>query len=253
MGGLEATPIERVVKGRFLVLSKADVGAKKSFTVFSINPRINGVDELIPLELASANESDPYYVLDKEMALEYLVYIDAVEGPRGCSSFDHFHHEQDVGCSSDVIDLTKDDTNLSDHNVHMSTSKLILDSNSPIGILQKMISDCETIEEVNEIPEIYNGNVVFELPPLLNPLHSKMFGMEQSHDGHVWTKPAPTHVKFQGVVRKSSCGGAFECVNPLCGSLATTGSTNRTAWKGQQCSKLIVYQRGFICGAFNNV
>ena len=238
LGGLEASPIYKEVHGRFLVLGKKEVGANKSFTAFAMKPASGGVDELIPLELASAKDDDPYYVLDKEVSLEYLVYID--------TSSRSYHTEevyQDIGCSKDVVDLTddKESKDLDDTNVKLSISSIILDANSPSGILQKMLGDCEAIEEVLEIPEVYNGNVVYELPPVLNPLHSKMYGMEQSHDGHVWTRPFETHVKFPGVVRKSSCGGALECVNPLCGSVATTGSTNRTAWKGN-----IVYVKIFL-------
>ena len=223
LGGLEASPIYKEVHGRFLVLGNKEVGANKSFTVFAIKPSSGGVDELVPLELASAKDADPYYVLDKEVSLEYMVYTDADN---------RSHHTEDVyeniGRSKDVVDLTddKESKEHDDTNVKLSISRLILDANSPSGILQKMLGDCEAIEEVLEIPEVYNGNVVYELPPVLNPLHSKMSGMEQSHDGHVWIRPFETHIKFAGVVRKSSCGGALECMNPLCGNVATTGSTN---------------------------
>lgn len=182
------------------------------------------MDELLPLELASTTNSEPYYVIDKDVSLENLVYFDSVSSKE---------YMQEDGFSRNLVDLTDDQGTsnglqdviiLNDDDEKIRIFTLILDINSPKGILQKMLADCQALEEVSEIPKVYNGDVAYELPLVSNPLHLPMSGMEKSYDGHVWMRSFETHVKFPRVVQKSTCGGAFECVNALCGSVASTSS-----------------------------
>jgi hypothetical protein len=47
-----------------------------------------------------------------------------------------------------------------------------------------------TIEFVNYLPTKFNGDILFELPPMHHPLgHSEQLqGMDRKYDGHAWCK-----------------------------------------------------------------
>jgi hypothetical protein len=47
-----------------------------------------------------------------------------------------------------------------------------------------------TIEFVNYLPTKFNGDILFEIPPICHPLgHSKQLqGMDRKYNGHDWCK-----------------------------------------------------------------
>jgi hypothetical protein len=65
-------------------------------------------------------------------------------------------------------------------------------------------------------PTLFNGNVTFELPPLLANIHnsSQMQGMDRKYDGHVWCKVVTTNIKnsFGLNFKKVCCLGHLLCV-----------------------------------------
>lgn len=81
--------------------------------------------------------------------------------------------------------------------------------------LKNLLVLCEGPKQVNELPQVYNGNVCFELPPTLGRL-KKMEGMEQRLDGHLWTRPAQTNMAINCTVRLSYCLGYLQCYRKTC-------------------------------------
>ena len=87
------------------------------------------------------------------------------------------------------------------------------------------------VEGVEEIPTIYNGNLIYELPPTTTN-GSSMEGMEQRYDGHCWIKPVTTKINFPATIRRSKCAGHLRCINDHCPYLVVHGERNKKSWTG---------------------
>ncbi|MCO5605805.1 hypothetical protein L7F22_059989 [Adiantum nelumboides] len=96
----------------------------------------------------------------------------------------------------------------------------------------EMFFSCEIIEQVEEIPQHYNGNCTYELAPICGA-GSTMEGMEQKYNGHCCVKPVQTKMKFLAMEQRSKCGGYFMCNNPMCSIRAHSGAPNTTTWIGK--------------------
>ena len=87
-----------------------------------------------------------------------------------------------------------------------------------------MIVSC-SIAQVEEMPEQYNGDCVYELPPALSK-GKPMEGMEKKYDGHVWVKPVSTQMSFLATIRRSKYAGHLICNNNYCPIKAISSQPN---------------------------
>jgi hypothetical protein len=82
--------------------------------------------------------------------------------------------------------------------------------------------DSLDIRRVQFLPPTFDGNVLFELPPVdTSALHTQsksMQGMDKHHDGHAWTKTVTSHIKndMNLTFRTSTCAGHLRCGNQNC-------------------------------------
>ena len=105
-------------------------------------------------------------------------------------------------------------------------------------------------EVVNYFPVEYNGDCIFELPPVAIVKEgglSRLDGMDRKHDGHVWTETATTNISDpSGILtfKYVKCMGHLHCLNPDCRCVCETGDCNELYWSGSSpdiltpCSKL---------------
>ena len=91
------------------------------------------------------------------------------------------------------------------------------------------------------LPPKFNGDVIFELPPVLSSHMSTyakgMSGMDKRHDGHVWSKTVTTNItNSQGFTFKTSyCLGHLHCTNSSCDFLRRSHRlevVNEMEWEG---------------------
>jgi hypothetical protein len=90
------------------------------------------------------------------------------------------------------------------------------------------------IENVPSIPPTFDGDVLFELPPINNPDgHSgQMQRTYKKYDGHSWCKVKTTNIKndFNLTFHMTSCLGHLECQNHFYNYLVLNGNPNEIAW-----------------------
>ena len=81
------------------------------------------------------------------------------------------------------------------------------------NILSKIDYDSICTERVHTLPPSFNGNIIFELPPIevdRPPSYAHhMAGMDKWYDGHVWTKTMTTNItnRMGLTFRTSACVG----------------------------------------------
>lgn len=239
--GVEVNPLIMEFMGGFLVVQGSDSilnSSKNSNSVikiFVVLHREDKVDECLPIEPFGLLGQEPYYVLDKQISMEYLVYRNLEIPSSALSEQSKLGGNETLRTSNEHINLTKEDSPPPIGNANaaiVSVVKYILSNTQIAQSLKKKLTACNTIEIVEEILDAYDGNVAFELPPLFDVTESKMSGMEQACDGRPWTKPRETSHKFSGTVRISHCTRALVCNNHSCGALFATGSPNRILWRG---------------------
>jgi hypothetical protein len=75
------------------------------------------------------------------------------------------------------------------------------------------------------LPIVFDGDVLFELSPLLLNAHgsSKMQGMDRKNDGHAWCKVITTNIEnnFGLSFKKIRCLGHLHCVQDDLKTLCT--------------------------------
>ena len=81
--------------------------------------------------------------------------------------------------------------------------------------LQHLLLTASNSTKVQEVPAIYNGLCVFELPPTFGKV-SNMEGMQQKYDGHMWSRPRKSNLSVPTNVKLSYCLGHIECNNYSC-------------------------------------
>ena len=105
--------------------------------------------------------------------------------------------------------------------------------------LSKIDFDTIEHEQVKYLPPVYDGDKIFELPPVPegvpNPFGGGMDGMSKQYDGHTWCKTMTTNIKneYGLTYRKSSCTGHLQCPNMSCDYICrNNGMVNSTEWSG---------------------
>ena len=77
------------------------------------------------------------------------------------------------------------------------------------------------IQQVKFLPQVFNGDIIFELPPFSKPSSRRktragaLEGMDRRHAGHVWTTTYTSNINFDGAAkaRVVRCVGAMSCLN----------------------------------------
>lgn len=112
--------------------------------------------------------------------------------------------------------------------------------------LKSLLASCEKILQVSEIPQVYDGDIAFELPQVFESL-KRMEGMEQRFDGHLWTRPHKTNMSIDCTVRLSYCLGSLVCHRVICPYFASNQKFNVSYFHGyldRQVSKGLLCQDG---------
>ena len=101
--------------------------------------------------------------------------------------------------------------------------------------------------EVKYLPASYDGDKIFELPPLLENIPTTfsgdMDGMEKQYDDHTWCKTMTTNVKNDYGLKfwKSACTGHLQCPNGNCDYIdRNLGKVNSTEWAGLTLNQIPV-------------
>ena len=93
-------------------------------------------------------------------------------------------------------------------------------------------------QKLNYLPTKYNGNIVFELPPLSTVKGgggAMLEGMDWRRDGHAWTETTTTNISDpdgQLSFRYVKCLGHLRCENMSCPHLERCGEYNEMYWEG---------------------
>jgi hypothetical protein len=106
------------------------------------------------------------------------------------------------------------------------------------NVFKTLDFDTLDIQRVKFLPPTFNGDVLFELPPIdtSGPFHM-MHGMDKRHDGYAWTKTVTSNIKsdMSLTFRTSTCIGHLRCENQDCeytSRIHRTSSVNEWEWDG---------------------
>jgi hypothetical protein len=106
------------------------------------------------------------------------------------------------------------------------------------NVFKTLNFDSLNIQRVKFLPPTFNGDVLFELPPVdtSGPFHM-MHGMDKRHDGHAWTKSVTSNIKsdMSLTFRTSTCIGHLRCENQDCeytSRIHRTAPVNEREWDG---------------------
>ena len=98
-----------------------------------------------------------------------------------------------------------------------------------------------TLQQIGYLPHRYNGDVVFEFPPLGHHGHNTkaklLRGMDRRYDGHVWSYTIKSNIQnaLKLLFCTSYCLGHLRCNNHACEYLQRdhrTSKVNETKWEG---------------------
>ncbi|KAL3686621.1 hypothetical protein R1sor_009195 [Riccia sorocarpa] len=118
-------------------------------------------------------------------------------------------------------------------------------------------------QRVRFLPESYDGNVIFELPPAsrveLSKKGGSLSGMDRGNDCWLWTKCITTSAQIGGkksqyAVNKIHCVGSLKCINDVCPYFLAQKEANEIDWYGKlHCEKpydvgSIVPLKHHVCG-----
>jgi hypothetical protein len=106
------------------------------------------------------------------------------------------------------------------------------------NIFKTLDFDTLDIQRVKFLPPTFDGDVLFELPPVdtSGPFHM-MHGMDKRHDGHAWTKTVTSNIKsdMSLTFRTSTCIGHLRCENQnyeYTSRIHRTSPVNEREWDG---------------------
>jgi hypothetical protein len=135
------------------------------------------------------------------------------------------------------------------------TSSSIVDSLKRIraikgvrNIFKTLDFDTLDVQRVKFLPPTFNGDVLFELPPVdKSGSFHMMHGMDKRHDGHAWTKSVTSNIKsdVRLTFRKSTCIGHLRCENRECEyttHIHRTSEVNEREWDGFTVSAIPIGQ-----------
>ena len=103
-------------------------------------------------------------------------------------------------------------------------------------------------EVVQYLPTMYNGNVIFELPPLRVVKErgiARLDGTDQRFDGHAWIETATTNIVDPSCLfsfKYVKCMGHLRCNNPNCQHISEVGDYNEMYWAGSSPDVLTLGQ-----------
>jgi hypothetical protein len=120
----------------------------------------------------------------------------------------------------------------------LESLKRIRGSKGVRNVFKTLDFDSLDIRRVQFLPPTFNGDVLFELPPvdMSGPFHM-MHGMDKRHDGHAWTKTVTSNIKsdMSLTFRTSNCTGHIRCENQDCeftSRVHRTSPVNEREWDG---------------------
>jgi hypothetical protein len=118
--------------------------------------------------------------------------------------------------------------------------------------LQTLDYDKILMWKVQFLPIAFDGDVLFELLPILLTAHnpSQIQGMDRKYDGHVWCELVTTNIKisFGLNFRNVRCLGHLRCVQDDCENFVH--STSQTFWCGECAHILILVQMIMVPSIF---
>ena len=109
------------------------------------------------------------------------------------------------------------------------------------SVLSRINFDAIRLQLVDYLPPRYNGDVIFEFPPLggngYNTKAKLLREMDRRYDGHAWSRTITSNIQndLKLLFRTSSCLGHLRCDNPACDYLRRdhrTSRVNETEWEG---------------------
>jgi hypothetical protein len=126
--------------------------------------------------------------------------------------------------------------------------KRIRASKGTRNVFKTLDFDSLDMQRVQFLPPIFNGNVLFELPPvdLTGPFHM-MHGMDKRHDGHAWTKTITSNIKSDMSLTfcTSTYIGHLRCENQdyeYTSCIHRTSPVNKREWDGFTMMTILVGQ-----------
>jgi hypothetical protein len=126
--------------------------------------------------------------------------------------------------------------------------KRIQGSKGVRNVFKTLDFDTLDIQRMKFLPPTFNGDVLFELPPVdtSDPFHM-MHGMDKRHDGHAWTKTVTSNIKndMSLTFRTSTCIGHLRCEIQDCeytSRIHRTSQINEREWDGFTVSTIPVGQ-----------
>jgi hypothetical protein len=90
------------------------------------------------------------------------------------------------------------------------------------SVLSQINFDAIRLQQVDYLPPRYDGDVIFEFPPLgdhgLNTKAKQLRGMDRRYDGHAWSRTITSNIQndLKLLFRTSSCLGHLRCDNLAC-------------------------------------
>jgi hypothetical protein len=136
--------------------------------------------------------------------------------------------------------------------------KRIRASKGARNVFKTLDFDTLDIQRVQFLPLTFNGDVLFEFPPLdtSDPFHM-MHGMDKHYDGHAWTKIVTSNIKsdMSLTFHTSICIGHLRCENQDCEYISRihrTSPINEREWDGFTVTTIRVGQPvpaglSFVC------
>ena len=106
------------------------------------------------------------------------------------------------------------------------------------NVFKTLDFDTLDIQRVKFLPPTFNGDVLFELPPVeKSGSFHMMHGMDKRHDGHAWTKIVTSNIKSDVSLtfHTSTCIGHLQCENQECEYttyIHCTSPVNEQEWDG---------------------
>lgn len=113
------------------------------------------------------------------------------------------------------LPLGLDTADLSDSKPGQQSILPWLIENTKGNRLKCLLDQCAAPMFVQEVPRVYDGHVIFELPATFG-IGSNMDGMQQKYDGHVWSRPRKSNMAVPCNVKLSYCLGYLECQKNCC-------------------------------------
>jgi hypothetical protein len=116
------------------------------------------------------------------------------------------------------------------------------------NIFKTLDFDTLDIQRVKFLPPTFNGDVIFELPPVdTSGSFQMMHGMDKRYDGHAWTKTVTSNIKsdMSLTFHTSTCIGHLRCQNQDCEyttRVHRTSLINEREWDGFTVTTILVEQ-----------